>query len=253
MSKMAVPSPRPRRLATPSWFDLRLVLGVLLVLAAVAAGALLVSRASRTHPVLSASRALGAGTVLQASDLRTVQVQVPQAGAYVTNVDAVRGKQLTIGIAKGELVRVDALIPVPAHTTLTVPLAAGAAPPLRTGERIEVWLSTDSCPAVVLLPDVTVQSVRAGDESTFGAASGAQDVVINVDPELANRVVAALNIDQAHIRAGVLTGSPAPAPAPVSTPGPGPTRTASSAPTSSDAPPGLPADLAACATSSPPG
>jgi hypothetical protein len=250
MSRVAVSSPQPRRVSTPSWLDLRLVLGVLLVVAAVVVGALVVSRATRTYPVLSASRTLAAGTVLRAADLQTVQVQLPEHGdgAYVTAVHDAVGKQLARSVAKGELVRVDSLTAVVAHTTLTVPFAAGAAPALRSGERIEIWISAQSCPSVVLLADVTVQSVQAGAGGSFGAAAGAQDVVINVDPALADRVIAALNIDQAHIRAGVLTGSSAPTSTPASA--------ASASPTAPSQQPGtaagLPPDLAACTSSSAP-
>jgi hypothetical protein len=90
---------------------------------------------------------------------------------------------------------------------------------------------------VVVLPDVTVQDVRADSGSSFTSGTGGQDVVISVDPALANRVVAALAIDQAQVRAGVLTGNPGASPASVpALPG------AASG--------GLPADLARCAGSS---
>ena len=100
-----------------------------------------------------------------------------------------------------------ALSPGAPHTTVSMPFAAGAAPSLTRGERIVVWLSTSTCPSVVLLPDVTVQDVRTGDGGGFSADGSAQDVVVSVAPELAQRVVEALAIDNATIRAGVLTGT----------------------------------------------
>jgi hypothetical protein len=58
----------------------------------------------------------------------------------------------------------------------------------------------------VLLGDVTVQAV---DDSGGGAFSsgGGQDLVISVAPPLAQRVIEALDLDGAAIRAGILSGS----------------------------------------------
>ena len=97
---------------------------------------------------------------------------------------------------------------VAAQTTLTVPLAAGAAPALHTGQRIEVWVSTAShARRSLLLPDVTVQSVRTDDGGSFSTGVGGQDVVVSVAPDVADRVIAALALDQVKLRAGVLVGS----------------------------------------------
>jgi hypothetical protein len=95
----------------------------------------------------------------------------------------------------------------PGRTTVSVPFAADAAPTLTRGQRIVVWLSTPSCPSIVLLPDVTVQDARAADVGIATGGTG-QDVVLSVAPELAQRIVAALAIDDATIRAGVLSGAP---------------------------------------------
>lgn len=227
----APPSPRPRRVTTPSWFDLRLVLGVVLVLASVLIGARVVSSARETHDAVTAKRDLAAGTILTAEDLQVTQVQLPDRGIYLSSVREATGKRLQRPVARGELVPVAAVANVAAQTTLTVPLAAGAAPSLHTGQRIEVWVSTTSCPSVVLLPDVTVQSVRTDGGGSFATGSGGQDVVISVDPALADRVIAALALDQVKLRAGVLVGRPAP---------------------SGQPPTGTPAgDLASCASPSP--
>lgn len=207
MSRVVAPSPRPRRVKAPSWLDLRLVLGVAMVLAAVLLGAVVVSRASDTRGVVAATRDLAAGTVLTRDDLTVVQVQLNDRAArlYATRVDDVVGGQLQRGVQGGELITRTATHRPRATTTLTVPLPSGAAPALRAGERIELWVSTPYCTSVVLLPDVTVQSARALD-TDFSGADG-QNVVISVAPAMAERVVAALDLDQAHIRAGVLNGS----------------------------------------------
>lgn len=201
------PSPRPRRIAGPSWFDLRLVVGVLLVLGSVLLGARVVATARNTYPRVAARHDLAAGTVLSSSDITITRVRLPPTAddAYLADLAGAVGKQLTRPVLTGELVPRGALDAAAAQTTVTVPLGSGAAPDLHKGDRIELWLSTAACPSVVLLPDVTVQAVRA-DDSSLADGSGAQDVVINVVPLLADRVVQALAFDEARLRAGVLTG-----------------------------------------------
>jgi hypothetical protein len=211
MARVSVPapSPRPRRLATPSWLDLRLVIGVALVLASVLVGARVVSSARDTAGAVTATRDLAAGSILTVGDVRITQVQLPARGrgVYLSAVGAAVGKRLQRPVARDELVPVAAVTRVAAQTTLTVPLSAGAAPGLHPGQRIEVWVSTAACASVVLLPDVTVQSVRSDDGGSFSSGVGGQDVVVSVAPDVADRVIAALALDQVKLRAGVLVGS----------------------------------------------
>jgi hypothetical protein len=201
-------SPRARRITTPSWLDARLVLGLALVLGSVLAGAKIVSGASRTHPTVTARRDLAAGTILTPSDLTIARVQLPGhgSGVYVARLDDAVGKELARPVSAGELVPVGALAAVSARTTVTVPLAFGAAPQLRKGQRIELWLSTSSCSSMVLLADVTVQAVHDDSSGSFSTGSDGQDVVVSVAPRLADRVIEALALDEAQLRAGILVG-----------------------------------------------
>ena len=212
MSAVEFPSPRPRRISTPRWFDLRLVLGIVLVLTAVLVGALVVSRARHTDKELAVTRDLAAGTTVQPGDVRLVDVQLPadvrDHAAYLSDPSAAVGKVLNRPLHRGELVPAAVLVAAGgAQTTVSVPFAADAAPTLSRGERIVVWLSTRSCPSIVLLPDVTVQDVRVAASGGFSTSGTGQDVVVSVAPALARRVVAALAIQDATIRAGVLTGA----------------------------------------------
>ena len=233
---MVAPSPEARRIATPRWLDLRLVLGVVLVVAAVLLGATVVSRAGDTRAVVAVRHDLAVGTVLRADDLTTVDVQLPGhgRGVYLAKVDDAVGRTLDRAVTAGELLPAAAVATVHAGTTLTVPFAAGAAPDLRTGQRIKVWVSSATCASVVLLSDVTVQGVHRSSGSLSSTSDG-QDVVIAVEPRQADRVIAALAIDGAQIRAGVLLG-PASAADPSS---------AAPSPVAGQ----LPSDLAACASS----
>lgn len=250
MSGVSISSPRPRRVAAPGWLDLRLVLGVVLVLAAVLIGATVVSRADDTTASVTATRDLEAGTVLTAGDLRVTQVKLSDGGhAYLRRISDAVGKSLDRRVSKDELVPAASIETVSARTTVALPLAAGSAPRLRAGERIELWVSTKSCAAVVLLPDVTVQDVRSSDDGSFGSGSGEQDIVISVSPALSRRVIAALAIDNAQIRAGVLVGGdPTPAPSLALPSDSVPAAPASgTVPSASSTVGQLPPDLAACA------
>jgi hypothetical protein len=205
---VTVQSPAPRRLQSPSWLDLRLVLGLLLVAGSIFAGAVVVARAQHTSRVLASTRDLAAGTTLGTGDLSYVSVKLPASNGrrYLDERSDAVGKQLTRAVKRGELVPAAAVRAVPARTTVSVPFAAGAAPSLRSGERIEVWLTTKSCASVVLLADVTVQSVHDARAGSV-VSDGGQDAVLSVAPELADRVMGALASDGATIRAGVLTGA----------------------------------------------
>ncbi len=187
------------------------MLGIVLVLAAVLVGAIVVSRAEHTDKELAVTRDLAAGTRVQASDLRLIDVQLPddvrRDAAYLSDPDQAVGKTLNRSLRKGELVPAAVLAATVTATTVSVPFAADAAPTLSRGQRIVVWLSSATCPSVVLLPDVTVQDVRTSDSGGFSTSGTGQDVVVSVPAQLAQRVVAALAIQDATIRAGVLTGS----------------------------------------------
>lgn len=233
---MVAPSPSPRRISTPRWLDLRLVLGVVLVLVAVLLGATLLSRADNTSPVVTVDHDLAAGTVLRPGDLMISRVRLPSNSSrvYLDDVHAAVGKKLSQAVSAGEMLPRAALARAGATTTITIPLSSNSAPDLHAGERIELWLSTQRCASVVLLDDVTVQDVHSGSGS-FDDGGDGQDVVISVRPDLAARVVAAQAISDAQIRAGVLSGG---------------TGATAQPPVTSTGGTGLPSDLAACAPTS---
>src|ERR1700753_1240620 len=97
-------SPVPQRLRPPSWFDARLVLGVILVLASIAGGAFLVSSSGRTQRVWAMRHDVEAGVVLSGDDLVAVAVRVPSGAAlYFAASTSVTGQSVTRRLAAGEL------------------------------------------------------------------------------------------------------------------------------------------------------
>src|SRR3954471_16343060 len=98
------PRPAPRLLTPPRWLDLRLVLGVLLVLGSVLLGARVVSAADATVPVWAAAGDLAAGTVLTADDLVAVDVRLDDAAnAYLATSTQPAGRTLSRAVSAGEL------------------------------------------------------------------------------------------------------------------------------------------------------
>ena len=96
-------------MSAPRWLDLRLVLGIVLVLAAVLAGATVIGHARHTDKQLAVTRDLAVGSRLRTTDLRLVDTQLPddvkaQAGYLTAPAQAV-GKVLARPLHAGELCR----------------------------------------------------------------------------------------------------------------------------------------------------
>jgi hypothetical protein len=201
----AEPSPPARRTSTPSWFDPRLVGGLVLVLASVLLGASVLSAADHREPRWALSRDLAAGTVLTGADVHPVRVQLgatdPQ---YLPTSEAVVGRTLRDAGQAGELLpRAELSVPA-AGVAVTVSLRPENGPAIDRGNRITLWLSTKSCQAVVLLSGVPVQSVAKAGGGGFGAEAGSV-LELRVSAVDAKRVVSALDLPDAVVRAGVLS------------------------------------------------
>jgi hypothetical protein len=137
----AVPGPVPRRVRPPRWLDLRLVLGVLLVLGSVLLGARVVGGADATVPVWAAAGDLAAGTLLTGDDLVAVDVRLDDAaGAYLSTATRPAGRPLARAVRKGELVPRSALEKPPALVQLALPVQAGYVPQgLERGRLVDVY------------------------------------------------------------------------------------------------------------------
>jgi hypothetical protein len=206
MSAVTATSPVPRRVRVPSWLDVRLVTGLLLVLGSMLLGARVVAGADARTRVVEFSADLHRGSVLTRDELGYARAAVPGGAAnYLTDIGAAVGRQLNRDVVRGELVPGAALDLPPATTSVVVPFGPDAAPKVAAGDRVEIWLSSPACPATVVLADVTVQAVHDSSTRSFGSAQGVS-LVVELPTDLARRVIDAMAVDGAVLRAGRLRG-----------------------------------------------
>jgi hypothetical protein len=197
----AVPSgPTPRRVRPPRWLDLRLVLGVLLVLGSVLVGARVVSAADATVPVWAAATDLAAGSELTTADLVTVRVRLDDAAdAYVSAGTRPEGRSLGRAVRAGELLPRSALEQPADLVHLALPVQSGYVPPaLRRGQLVDVYAVADPA-AAAAESDVTlvvsrapVQALSGRSEGVLSAATTTVQVVVAVPGDAAPDVLAAV-------------------------------------------------------------
>lgn len=111
---VAPPSQLAHRLEAKRWINLRSVVGLLLVFAAVFAGTAALQRAQRLVPVFEAARDLPSGIPLSSDDLSLVRVRLPSAElARYLQPDAgrpVTGRILTAPLRQHMLVPADTVV-----------------------------------------------------------------------------------------------------------------------------------------------
>jgi hypothetical protein len=195
--------PVPRRVRPPRWLDLRLVLGVLLVLGSVLLGARVVTAADATVPVWSASGDLAAGTVLAEADLVAVSVRLDDvAGNYLATSTHPEGRVLGRAVRTGELLPRSALEEPTGLVQLALPVQAGYVPPtLDRGQVIDVYAVAD--PAVgatgqtggavdLVVSAAPVQAVTGRGDGVLSTATTTVQVVVAVAAEDAAGVLGAI-------------------------------------------------------------
>jgi hypothetical protein len=230
-------SPRAGRLATPSWLDTRLVLGVLLVLVSVVVGARLLATADRSQLVWAAGSDLAAGSTLAAGDLQPAEVRLfDSSGAYLPATAAPPvGYVLDRAVARGELLPRQALSRPGDDVDLrlvTVPVLPERYPrELAKGQQVDVWTTPDAdavgAPADdggeagpgpggasrLVLPGLTVQSVPE-QGGGLGGATPERSVVLAVPPDDVESLLSAMasgRLDLVRVPTGRDTGDLAPA------------------------------------------
>jgi hypothetical protein len=198
-----LPGPAPRRVRPPRWLDLRLVLGVLLVLGSVLLGARVVTAADATVPVWAATGDLAAGTELTAADLVAVDVRLDDtAGAYLSATTRPEGRSLSRAVRAGELVPRSALEEAAELVQVALPVQAGYAPPgLARGQVVDVYAVADPAAGVSgvadgsvtsVVEDATVQAISGRSEGVLATSSTAVQVVVSVPADQAAEVLAAI-------------------------------------------------------------
>ena len=156
-------SPSGRRHRVPTWFDPRLITGVLLVVASTAAGAWVFATADHRSSVWALSRDVSPGTVLTSQDVTPVRVQLGGVAAHYAPVNSpVTGQVMRERGSAGELVTRAELGEPQAGVAVAISARPDAVPRIVRGQRITVWVSTAKCSGAVVVSGVTVQDVRSG-------------------------------------------------------------------------------------------
>ncbi len=199
----ALSGPAPRRVRPPRWLDLRLVLGVLLVLGSVLLGARVVSSADATVPVWAVTGDLAAGTELTAEDLTAVDVRLDDtAGAYLSTSTRPAGRTLARAVREGELLPGSALEEVDDLVQLALPVQSGYVPPgLRRGQLVDVYAVADPAAGATAVADGSVTPVVRS--APVQAVSGRSDGVLSTPTSAVQVVVAVAGRDAADVLAAI--------------------------------------------------
>ena len=202
-----VPGSAPRRIRPPRWLDLRLVLGVLLVLGSVLLGARVVAAADATVPVWSAAGDLAAGTVLTAGDLVAVDVRLDDvAGAYLATSTRPEGRTLARAVRNGELLPRTPLEEPAELVQLALPVQAGYVPPgLDRGQVVDVYAVADPAAGATATGDGSVALVVAA--APVQAVSGRTEGVLSTATTTV-QVVVSVPVDQAPVVLEAIGGRP---------------------------------------------
>lgn len=171
-----LPSPQASRLARPRWLDIRLLVGLLLVLVSVVAGARIIAAADNTVPVLVAADDLAPGQPLTGDLVDTRDVLMHEGLDRYFTGDVGAGHVVVRPVGRGELLPRSAVSPateIEAVRYVTVPVQPAEAPAgLAAGHLVDVWIPTadGDAPAELLLSGVTVTATSAGTGSLGGTA-----------------------------------------------------------------------------------
>lgn len=193
-----------RRLQRPGWRDLRLLVGLLLVLLSVAGGVRLVTSLDDTTAVYAAARDLLPGQTVTPADVVTVQVRLGEGlPRYVDgSAELQPGTHLLRPVANGELIPAAALGTArqALDKTVSVPVDTTAGRTLATGSVVDVWASHRDREALgeayldpeLLLAGAVVDHVPA-DGTGLGAGLGRSAVAVVVPADQVGRVIAAVD------------------------------------------------------------
>ena len=196
-------APTPRRMSRPKWFNVRVVGGILLVVAAVVIGARVIGASSRTAAVWAADRDLAVGTVLGPGDLGTIEVNLgDNTGLYLTPGSASPvGMTVVNPMAAGELLPASAVEPPGSGRVVAIGVEPDKMPPgVDHGSTIDLYLTkagaagADANASTDLIGrDITVQSVTAPAAGGLsGATSNRYQLSVLLPADTADKLVRVL-------------------------------------------------------------
>jgi hypothetical protein len=222
-------SRRASRLATPRWLDVRLVLGMVLVLLAVVGGARVFASAGHFTKVYVARHTLVPGEHLAAGDLSIGEVRFNGEGSSYVAVGgrAPVGYLVTRYVDAGEFVPLTALsaatLAAGDSRFVTVPVGPGHLPDgLGHGDLVDVYLTAkvaagEKVPFPTrVLTAVAVDSTDGGSESSVGSTVA---VVLDVPAALVPTMVHAVESGTIDlVRVPPSAAQPVPQPTSAATP-----------------------------------
>lgn len=211
------PRPTVTRLQRPSWRDSRLLVGLLLVLAATALGAKAVASADDRVPVFAAASALKPGDRLTSDNLVRIDVKLGDGAAeYLTATGAVPPEHFVLReIRRGELVPASAVGGRDRVTVqpVTIRVEATSVTSLVAGSVVDVWVSKRDPaatqeryqPATLALRAVSVAWIPT-DQGSFGVSASTKAVQVLVGSADVPVLITAVD-DQSRITLVPVPGS----------------------------------------------
>jgi len=195
-------APTPRRMSRPRWLNVRVIGGILLVVAAVVIGARVIGASTKTVGVWAADRDLAAGTVLSGSDLITAEVNLgDNAGMYLASGSASPvGLTVITPLRAGELLAASAVEPAGRGRVVAIGVQPDHMPPgVGHGSIIDLYLTSggttggDKPTTERIGTNITVQSVAApASGGLSGATSNRYQVSVLLPAADADRLVRTL-------------------------------------------------------------
>lgn len=170
------------------WRDVRIILGLALLLVSTVMGMRVLSSGPTPELVWVVQRDLPRNTILTDADVRQESVVRPTSVAALTSVDSVVGSVLGSDVHRDQVLTSADLTAAPSNSLPTrlvsVPIDVLALPPLQRGDRVDVWSVPDAdsalATATLVLANVTVMSVASADAV---GVSGDIPVVLAVPTE----------------------------------------------------------------------
>jgi len=196
------PAPTPRRMSRPRWLNVRVIGGIVLVIAAVVIGARVIGGSSRTVGVWAADRDLAAGTVLTAEDLSSAEVNLgDNVDLYLAAAASPIGLTVVTPLRAGELLAASAVEESASGRVVAVGVEPNNMPPgVGHGSIIDLYLTTGGATGTGGTPtterigkDITVQSVTApATGGLSGATSNRYQVSVMLPAAGADKLVRTL-------------------------------------------------------------